>query len=213
MNAPTDLVDLGYGRGQLRAAPAQSIFRLDAKIGRPVDSNSAYRDYNEQMKAYRAYRAYRNGTGPWAPLALHPDSSWHCKGMALDTDDGPNYNRGISRQMWRDNGWLFEVATEDWHGQYYANLDKFAGQPAGGGGLPLPIPQVRRLDMRLIMINFPPSQRCLALVGTRYFQQLNQTQANDLVPVWGAVENVSFATWDQAWNTSGGSGPGPRKPI
>lgn len=139
MAAPTDLVNLGYGRGQLRAAPAASIFRIDAKLGRPVDSNSAYRDYDEQMKAYNAYRWYLNG-GPRAPLALHPDNSWHCKGMALDTDDGPAYGRGMTTQMWRDNGWLFQVQGEPWHGQYYAHLDKYYGQPAGGGSVPLPTP-------------------------------------------------------------------------
>lgn len=140
MSAPTDLEDLGYGRGQLRPAPAQSVRRLDVRLGRPLDVNSAYRDYDEQMKAYNAYLAYLQGRGPWAPLALHPDKSWHCKGMALDSDDGPGYGGKLTREIWREYGWLFEVTSEPWHGQYYTSLDRHYGEPAGGSEKPFPTP-------------------------------------------------------------------------
>lgn len=140
MPAPTDLEDLGYGRGQLRAGPAASVRRLDVLLGRPLDINSAYRNYDEQMRAYLAYIAYINGRGPWAPLALHPDKSWHCKGLALDSDDAPGYNRGLSRDTWKEYGWLFEVKEELWHGQYYTSMDKHYGEPAGGNAKPLPTP-------------------------------------------------------------------------
>lgn len=132
MGAPTDLEDLGYGRGLLRAAPAASVRRLDVVLGRPLDINRAYADYNEQMRYYLAYQRYLNG-GPWAPLALHPDKSWHCKGMAIDTDD--------RLAVFREHGWLFEVRDEPWHGQYYTSLDKHYGEPAGGGSRPFPLPE------------------------------------------------------------------------
>jgi hypothetical protein len=139
MTAPTNLVNLGHGRGQLARPAAESIFRLDKAVGRPVDINSAYRDWNEQWKAYRAwdkYRTYANGGpwAPWAPLALHPDASWHCKGMAIDTDD-----RWL---IFGEHGWRFVVPSEPWHAQYYYGYDKHSheGLPAGGGGVPLPIP-------------------------------------------------------------------------
>lgn len=132
MPAPTDLEDLGYGRGKLRPGPAASVRRLDVILGRPLDINSAYRDYAEQMRKYLAYVAYQNGRGPWAPLALHPDESWHCKGMAIDTDD--------RLAVFGEHGWRFEVRGEPWHGQYYTSLDKHYGETASGNVKPLPTP-------------------------------------------------------------------------
>lgn len=133
MPAPTDLESLGYGRGELKSAPAQSIRRLDVALGRPVDINSAYRDWNEQMRLHLAYLAGRG------PLALHPDTSWHCKGMAVDSDDNPSRNAAL-RPLWEENGWRFEVPSEDWHGQYYTSLDKNYGKPADSDSRPFPTP-------------------------------------------------------------------------
>lgn len=133
MPAPTDLEDLGYGRGQLRAGPAASVRRLDVLLGRPLDINRAYASYEQQLRYYLAYIAYINGKGPWAPLALHPDKSWHTQGMAIDTDD----RLGAT---FKEHGWLFEVKDEPWHGQYYTSLDKHYGEPAGGNATPLPTP-------------------------------------------------------------------------
>lgn len=99
---------------------------MDAAIGRPVDVNSAYRDYEEQMIAYLNYQ---REPGKY-PLALHPDNSWHCLGMAIDTDD--------RLDIFAEHGWRFIVRSEPWHGQYYAYLDQFYGQPAGGGSRPFP---------------------------------------------------------------------------
>jgi hypothetical protein len=140
MSTPTDLEDLGYGRGQLRAGPAASIRRLDVRLGRPVDINRAYADYDQQMRYYLAYVAYVNGRGPWAPLALHPDKSWHCKGLAVDSDDAPGYRGPLSVDIWREHGWLFEVREELWHGQYYTSMDKHYGETTSGGATPFPDP-------------------------------------------------------------------------
>lgn len=132
MAAPTDLEDLGYGRGYLRAGAAASVRRLDVILGRPLDINRAYASYDEQMTKYLAYVAYQNGRGSWAPLALHPNYSWHCKGLAIDTDDRLPY--------FREHGWLFEVRGEPWHGQYYTSLDRHYGEPAAVEAEPFPDP-------------------------------------------------------------------------
>lgn len=176
MPAPNDLEDLGYGRGQLRSAPAQSIRRLDVLLGRPVDINRAYADHNQQMAYYLAYQRYISNPGayPWAPLALHPDKSWHCKGMAVDSDDGPNYGGPLTRATWREYGWLFEVATEDWHGQYYTSLDKHYGEPASGGSVvPLPTPKPTTAggrDMFLFNGVSVPSQYYIAAYNGRVLE-------------------------------------------
>ena len=139
MAAPTDLEQLSHNRGQLRPAPAASIWRIDVALGRPVDINSAYRDWDEQQEKRDAYLHFLRYGSPWAPLALEPEDSWHCKGMAVDTDDNPRNNPQWA-QVWADNGWRFEVQSEPWHGQYYTSLDKNYGKPAGGGAVPLPTP-------------------------------------------------------------------------
>lgn len=142
MAAPADLVDLGHNRGQARLQMAQSVWRLDAKLGRPLDVNRAYADYASQMRYYLDWTAFKANPTAWRranpgrsdpPLALHPDQSWHCKGMAIDTDDRLG-------QSFLDAGFRFVVPSEPWHGQYYANLDKFFGQPSSGGSTPFPIP-------------------------------------------------------------------------
>jgi hypothetical protein len=138
VSAPTDLEQLSHNRGQLRPAPAASIWRIDVALGHPVDINRAYASWSQQYIYYRAYQNYLNG-GPWAPLALHPDLSWHCKGMAVDTDESPRTVPSTA-QVWADNGWRFEVQSEPWHGQYYTSLDKNYGKPAGGGSVPFPTP-------------------------------------------------------------------------
>jgi hypothetical protein len=109
-------------------------------LGRPVDINRAYADWDTQWVLYQKYLAYMQGRGPWAARALHPNKSWHCKGMAVDTDDGPEYGGPLTRATWREYGWLFEVADEPWHGQYYTSLDKHYGETAGSGSNPFPIP-------------------------------------------------------------------------
>lgn len=148
MSAPTDLQQLSHGRGQLRPAPAASIWRIDVALGRPVDINRAYASWDQQMVYYRAWNAYASNPIAWRrthpgqappPLALHPDQSWHCKGMAVDTDESPRTVPALA-SLWSDNGWRFEVASEPWHGQYYTSLDRNYGKPAGGSSVPFPTP-------------------------------------------------------------------------
>ena len=122
MPRPVDLVDLGHGRGQAREQLARSVWRIDAALG-VLPIQSAYRDWDEQMRLYLAYKRDPKNN----PLAVHPEYSWHCQGMAIDTSFRPTARL-------HDYGFRFEVASEAWHGQYYARLDKYYGQPSGGGG-------------------------------------------------------------------------------
>lgn len=133
------------GRATLRAV--QSIHRVDSQLGRSLDINSAWRDPFEQEKLYNAYRAFLNG-GPWAPIALRPEESVHCKGEAIDSDDG--YNGNVVRTL-NKNGWFHtvyrwengvKVLKEPWHFEYDQSKDEFfGGSPAGeveqGDDMPL----------------------------------------------------------------------------
>lgn len=159
MAAPTDLVQLGHNRGQARLPMAQSIWRLDAKLGRPLDINRAYADYASQMRYYLEWTAFKANPSAWRranpgrsdpPLALHPDQSWHCKGMAIDTDDRLG-------QRFLDAGFRFVVTSEPWHGQYYANLDKHYGQPSSGGSIPFPIPRPAKDDTIMELVIKAPN--------------------------------------------------------
>jgi hypothetical protein len=96
---------------------AASFLRVEAVAGH-VDVNSSYRDWDLQ---YKLWEAWRNGSGV---LALHPDRSMHCKGLAIDTDDV-----SLMRSM-GDYGWRGTVPDEDWHFDYFPQLDKFYGQVA-----------------------------------------------------------------------------------
>lgn len=128
MPKPSDLVDLGFGRGLAREAMARSIWRADTAMG-VLSIQSAYRDWDEQMRLYLAYQRDPKHN----PLAIHPDASWHCKGLAIDTNFRPTVRL-------QDYGFRFDVRSEPWHGQYYSGLDKFYGQTSGGGSNPFPIP-------------------------------------------------------------------------
>lgn len=59
------------------------------RVGRLIDVNSTYRDWDTQMRMYRAWQAWVNGTGPKPnhSRAIHPDASRHTSGEAVDSDD------------------------------------------------------------------------------------------------------------------------------
>lgn len=132
-------IALNGGRGRATPQCVWSIHRIDAQLGRYLDINSAWRDPQEQERLYTAYRSYVNGNGPWAPIALSPEQSVHCKGEAIDTDDN---NSAMTRTL-NDNGWFHTVyrngvLVEPWHYEYDYKRDKFfGGQPAGSGSTPI----------------------------------------------------------------------------
>lgn len=139
--------DIGHGRGWLAPAPAASLRRIDAQLGRPADINEAGRSpeqADENRRRWLAYERYLNG-GPWAPkapYALGSDRSVHCWGGAADTDD--SYNAHAS-WVWLDNGWVQTALYpnnlakhEPWHREYFEHLDnhRFDPVPAGEASAP-----------------------------------------------------------------------------
>lgn len=137
-------VDIGHGRGWLAPAPAASLRRIDAQLGRLADINEAGRSpeqANENRRKWLAYERYLNG-GPWAPkapYALGADQSVHCWGYAADSDDWYNANAAA---VWRANGWRQtarypgnKAKDEPWHGEYSETLDQYRhGGAAVAGG-------------------------------------------------------------------------------
>lgn len=150
-----DAVDIGHGRGRLAPAAARSLARVDAAMrdafGRVLDVNEAWRSpeqADENYRAYLAYLNYQNGGAfaPWAPIALPADKSVHCKGFALDSDDG--YNTRVVRIL-NDHGWFHTVyrwvngvwtLVEQWHFEYQWWRDNHRHETAGGGSTAFPTP-------------------------------------------------------------------------
>jgi len=149
----TFLINGGRGRATLQCV--QSIHRIDSQLGRYLDINSAWRDPIEQEKLYNAYRRDPRNN----PIALAPENSVHCKGEAIDSDDG--YNSNIVRVL-NNNGWFHtvyriengvRVLKEPWHFEYDYNRDNFrnSGTPSGTESEPYtPEPLKGLSDMRVI---------------------------------------------------------------
>lgn len=177
----TVLVTLRPGLS-LEALAAESWARMEAARGRPLDVNRSTVSRASQFTYYYAYQRYLNG-GPWAPLALHPDNSWHCepRARAVDTDDDA-WIRGRP-----EYGWRFVVKSEKWHAQYYPEHDKFKGQPAGGGAKPLPTPQPSRKESDMLIFQVTKTWdgggiqgQVYALAPGSLYVARNQTEANQL---------------------------------
>ncbi|QMU97974.1 M15 family metallopeptidase [Microbacterium esteraromaticum] len=129
MGSTPVIVWIRPGVGFVQSA-ADSFRRLEARLGREVDVNSTYRDWDKQMSMYLAWQAYVNGTGPKPPhsRAVHPAYSIHCQGRAVDSDD------------WRTPGFISLAAeygfirtaasdpTEQHHFEYIASRDQYQGE-------------------------------------------------------------------------------------
>lgn len=144
--AYADAVDIGHGRGRLSAPAAASLSRVDADMrdtfGRVLDVNEAWRSPEQadaNYAAYLAYVRYQNGGpfAPWAPIALPADKSVHCKGEAVDTDDGYDA-RAVA--ILNDHGWFHTVyrwvngvwtLIERWHFEYQWWRDNHRNDTAG----------------------------------------------------------------------------------
>lgn len=113
-------VDIGHSRGRLAPAAAESLARIDAEAGRPLDVNSAWRDPVLQDRMYAAWLAWINGTGtqPNHGRALPSWQSIHCRGMAIDTDDWQQLKKLLNAHGW------FQVADDEpWHFEYDPTRD------------------------------------------------------------------------------------------
>jgi hypothetical protein len=142
------------------ASAAASFVRLEKRLGRQVDVNSTYRDYDLQMRWHNESLAYLAGKikYPGHAFAVHPDYSDHCKGVGLDSDDWPI--PGFVA-IAAEHGWIRTAAsdpTERHHFQYQPGRDKFKNQPAGVNVTPvsnnpsnpiIPITSFEDDDMRL----------------------------------------------------------------
>lgn len=135
----SDAVDIGYGRGRLAAPAAASLARVDAQMrdafGRVLDINEAWRSPADADHNYWLY-----STGQTSIIALPAKDSIHCRGYAIDTDDGYN-----TRAVWilNQNGWFHTVfrggrLVEPWHFEYDASRDIYRNQTAGNGATPFP---------------------------------------------------------------------------
>jgi hypothetical protein len=120
--------------------PAADAFRrLEQRLGRRVDVNSTYRDWDTQMGMYKAWNRYVN-SGYKASLkpphsrAIHPSISIHCQGNAMDSDDWrtPGFNA-----LATEYGFIRTAAsdpTEQHHYEYQSWRDQHRGEPAPAGG-------------------------------------------------------------------------------
>lgn len=172
MPEPTDLVTIRPGV-TLSAPAAASFQRVQKRFGF-VNVNSSYRSWTEQ---WRFYQDYINGV-PGAPLALHPDRSMHCKGLAIDTDY-VTVMRGAG-----DYGWRSTVPTEDWHFDYFATLDRHYGEPAGETSKPFPDAPKEDDEMNVILYLYSPTNSLLLV------DHLNKTIRN-----LGNKNNNTLRTW------------------
>lgn len=163
MAAPTDLVTIRPGT-TFSSAAAASWRRMEAAVGYAIGTNSTYRDYDEQLTAYQNYqRDPRN-----YPRALHPDYSFHCKGLAADTN-----NVSLLRSL-SSHGWRQTAADEDWHFEYQAWLDAHRHETADSGSTAFPttpsVPQED--DMIAIRIQAGAQGDHLATLGLGTFRHL-----------------------------------------
>lgn len=119
------------------AAFRRAEAQVRAELGRNIDVNSTYRDYNLQLSMWRAWQAYAAGRGPHPghSKALHPDDplAFHTKGLALDSDDWTN---GRVVQILAEHGFIrnrLYVPNENHHFEYLRDRDQHRYDPAPAG--------------------------------------------------------------------------------
>lgn len=120
------------------AAFRRAEAQVQRELGRLIDVNSTYRDWDKQLSMYNAWQAYINGRGPYPghSKALHPDSplAFHVTGEALDSDDWVNERIVFILAV---NGFIrnrLYVPNENHHFEYIRSRDKHYGKPAASGG-------------------------------------------------------------------------------
>lgn len=127
-----DQVDLGHGRGWLAREHAESIWRIDAELGHPMQITEAGRSHEKADANYAAYLAYLNGAGPWAPIALPGDQSVHCLGGAIDSDEAQQHLELMKRHGWIRTVIRNGVIVEVWHFERFRDHDQHRNDPIEG---------------------------------------------------------------------------------
>lgn len=199
----TALITLRLGL-TLEAEAAASWARMEAERGAPLDVNRSTVSRAAQQIVRDAYLAHLRG-GPWAPLALDPDDSWHClpRARAVDTDD----DAWIRAHP--DHGWRFVVKDEKWHAQYYPELDRHRGEgfPARPVKSTAPAPSPTIQEDTMIRIQAPG--RGIALIGPGYYRHLvndEEVQNSEaLIAAHLSGNDRQFDLWVSM--ATGGTGP------
>jgi hypothetical protein len=143
---------------QFTPAAAAAFRRLEARLGRRVDVNSTYRDWDTQMGMYLAWNRYVN-SGYKASLkpphsrAIHPSISIHCQGNAIDSDDWrtPGFNA-----LAAEYGFIRTAAgdpTEQHHFEYQSWNDRHRneGVPAVVRPATVAVPKKRKKRMGIVI--------------------------------------------------------------
>lgn len=121
---------------QFIPAAASAFRRAEAQVlgefGRPIDVNSTFRSWDDQMKMFEDWGRWVNGTGPRPAhsKAIHPSKSRHTNGTALDSDDWTS-SRIVA--ILADNGFIrnqLHVPGERHHFEYIESRDNHRGDPA-----------------------------------------------------------------------------------
>jgi hypothetical protein len=137
MAAPT-LVRVRQGVNLTPAAGA-SFVRAQNDLGREIDVNSSYRDWNTQARWHQESLDYNAGRikFPGHAYAVAPEFSDHCKGLAIDTDD---WNKPGFLAFMAARGWIQTDKSkgEEHHLAYRIDRDQHRNRPAGTGSVLLP---------------------------------------------------------------------------
>lgn len=179
------------GVGFVRPA-ADSFRRFEARLGRPADVNSTFRDWDKQMGMYLAWQAYVNGRGPKPPhsRAVHPDYSIHCQGRAWDSDDWltPGFIA-----LAAEYGWIRTAAsdpTEQHHFEYIESRDRHRHEPVPTTVTPTPTYSLEEDDMKLYRWN---KQHVFGIGAERIYHVPDPNQHATLGVLLGPTQEVDNA--------------------
>lgn len=116
-------VNLGFGRGWLNRAAANSIRRIDARIGHALQITEAGRTWAQQNAHYQHYLKYGS------PIALSPNApSLHQRGNAIDSDEAQRIHALMEEHGWRRTVYRWVngkwTLVEPWHYEYFPEHDR-----------------------------------------------------------------------------------------
>ncbi|MBT2474247.1 hypothetical protein J7E68_06555 [Microbacterium sp. ISL-103] len=206
------IVNLGGGRGHLREDAAKSLHRVDKRLGHRSQITEALRSWLQQDEHYQSYLSYLRG-GPWAPIALSPNTpSVHQKGAAVDSDELQQRvalmeEHGWFRTVYRMVGGKWTL-VEAWHFEYDPSRDRHYHEivtlvqtASGAWHLPdpapiAPKPESRDIEMRMIWNRDDSDEQTKrALVGEFTFQRLSPLASKRERKLFGEpvdVDNTEF---------------------